>query len=259
MPAPKDPEKYQLFIKRLSESHMGQKLSPERNEKLHALRRGKPLTEEHKQKISKTRLKKGVVISEKQKELAREYMKSHPLPKKHYKRLSLLFKGRTSPMKGRKHKEESKEKIRGENNKGWKGGLSYLPYCFRFNERRRRMVRVFFGYFCICCGKHATENIIFWKNGYKPVEHSVHHIDHDKEQGCNGKPFNLVPLCHECHGKELHKEEEYKKHINKTLEEGFKWGIWSRGQYEIEVMYPEEAETNLHPQIKNVLNLAEVA
>lgn len=117
----------------------------------------------------------------------------------------------------------------------WKGGTSCLPYCFKFNQRRRKAVRIFFEYFCICCGKHVTENII--KRGQ--VEHNVHHVDHDKEQGCNGKPFNLVPLCHECHGREIHHEQEYKDYINKTLEDGFKWGIWSREQYEREVMYPE--------------------
>jgi len=35
---------------------------------------------------------------------------------------------------------------------------------------------------------------------------------------------------------ELNNEKEYRKYINKTLEEGFKWGIWSKEQYEIEVM-----------------------
>jgi len=71
----------------------------------------------------------------------------------------------------------------------------------------------------------------------RQISLSVHHVDHDKEQGCSGRPFNLVPLCNSCHAKENSREEEYKKYINKTLEEGFKWGIWSRDQYEKEVMY----------------------
>jgi len=65
---------------------------------------------------------------------------------------------------------------------------------------------------------------------------SIHHIDHDKEQGCSGKPFNLVPMCPSCHSKEQYYEKEYQQYINKTLDEGFKWGIWSEHQYLAEVM-----------------------
>jgi hypothetical protein len=146
--------------------------------------------------------------------------------------------------KGKVYSKETLEKISASRigkccrdlNPNWNKGISFEPYCFKFNERRKKAVRIFFRYFCICCGKHVTENII---KRYGQVEQSVHHVDHDKEQGCNGRPFNLVPLCIECHAKELHHQEEYKAYINKTLTSGFEWGIWSREQYEIEIMYPE--------------------
>ena len=124
----------------------------------------------------------------------------------------------------------------GKNNPAWKGGISFFPYCYKFNEKRKQAVRNFFGNLCICCGKHAIENIL--SSGIQR-ELSVHHIDHDKQQGCGGRPFNLVPMCVICHSKEQHYEEEYQKYINKTLEEGFKWGIWSKEQYLKEVIYPE--------------------
>lgn len=57
------------------------------------------------------------------------------------------------------------------------------------------------------------------------------------EQECNGKPFNLVPMCSEHHAKEVKYEEEYKTYINKTLREGFKWGIWNEQEYMEKVMY----------------------
>ena len=69
------------------------------------------------------------------------------------------------------------------------------------------MVREFFGYKCLACGKDEME---------LRMKLSIHHIDHDKEQGCNGKPFNLVPLCINCHSKEVHYEDEFKTYINKT-------------------------------------------
>lgn len=131
-----------------------------------------------------------------------------------------------------------KEKVSGENNCNWKGGTSFEPYCPKFNERKKEQVRKFFGYMCICCSKHSVENILFVKkkNAWVVYKLPVHHIDHDKDQGCDDKPFNLVPMCSECHSKEWNNEEEYRKYINHTLEEGFKWGIWSREDYEKNIM-----------------------
>ena len=48
------------------------------------------------------------------------------------------------------------------------------------------------------------------------------------------------PLCINCHAKERSREEEYKQYINKTLEEGFKCGIWNEEEYMKQVMYPED-------------------
>ena len=126
--------------------------------------------------------------------------------------------------------------ILGENSPAWKGGTSFFPYCPKFNERRKKAVRDFFNNTCLACGKLSSENVV-GKKGV--INLPVHHADHDKDQGCNGKPFNLVPLCNECHGKELWNEEEYCQYINKTLREGFKWGIWNEEEYIRQVMYPD--------------------
>ena len=37
------------------------------------------------------------------------------------------------------------------------------------------------------------------EKGRRPFRLSVHHLDNDKEQGCNGKKWKLVPLCIHCH------------------------------------------------------------
>lgn len=126
-----------------------------------------------------------------------------------------------------------REKNSGKNCYLWCGGSSFTPYCFKFNNNRKKSVREFFGNMCICCGKSVTENVV---KHFGQVELSVHHIEHDKEEGCNGKPFNLVPLCNTCHSKELKNKNSYKKYINKILNDGFEWGIWSREQYEQGVM-----------------------
>jgi hypothetical protein len=125
----------------------------------------------------------------------------------------------------------AKTAMSGENSPMWKGGSSFFPYCEKFNTRRKEAVREFFGRVCLICGSTEAE---FSRRL------SVHHIDHDKEQGCGGKPFNLVPLCHACHAKEIFREEEFRIYINKTLDEGFKWGIWNKEEYIKKVMYPDD-------------------
>jgi hypothetical protein len=139
--------------------------------------------------------------------------------------------------------EETKQKISenragvcmGSDNAAWNGGTSYFPYCPKFNDRRKRAVRKFFGNYCVLCGKSKEDNIV----ANKEYALSVHHIDHDKEQGCNGKPFNLVPLCFYCHEHEQFDKEGYRIRINKILEEGFVSGRWNREQYIHDVMYLE--------------------
>jgi hypothetical protein len=118
----------------------------------------------------------------------------------------------------------------GEKNSNWKGGTSFGKYCPKFTTRRKNAVRNFFGGYCIVTGEHQHDH---------KIKHSVHHIDHDREQGCNGKPFNLVPMLKSENSKEINNKEEYKAYINKTLREGFKWGIWNEEEYIEKVMYAE--------------------
>ena len=141
------------------------------------------------------------------------------------------------------HTEESKQKMSenragkcmGNDNPMWNGGISYFPYCPKFNARRTRAVRKFFGYVCLTCGKLESNNLVAGKQ----QSLSVHHIDHDKEQGCSGKPFNLVPLCASCHSYELHNQKDYREKINAILDNNFASDIWSRESYERDVMYSE--------------------
>jgi hypothetical protein len=153
-------------------------------------------------------------------------------------KMSEMRRGENGTFYGKRHSEESKNRISksrierkvavGKNNPAWCGGTSFLPYCEKFNMRRKRAVRLFFDNICLCCGEHDYKRFL-----------SVHHVDHDKDQGCNGKPFNLVPFCTKCHLKERTHQGEFKKYINKTLRDGFAWGIWSEEEYKIKVMYDE--------------------
>lgn len=77
----------------------------------------------------------------------------------------------------------------GPNSSAWRGGVSFEPYCPKFNEKRKEKVRDNFNRRCAICGCP--------ENGKKL---SVHHIDYNKMQGCT-HGWNLVPLCPNCHSK----------------------------------------------------------
>lgn len=113
---------------------------------------------------------------------------------------------------GIKHTEEWKknrsERMCGSNHPNWQGGISFLPYCKKFNKQLRESVREQYGYKCILCGMSEEEN---------KRKLSVHHIDYDKEQGCNGKKWELVPLCMSCHIKTNHNRKENENKIRKLL------------------------------------------
>jgi len=233
---------------RMSEAHTGKKLEKEHCENIGKGNKGKKLSEEHRQILIKVNT--GKKASDETKAKLSQYNKDHPEVGERLRKLSEARRGKPlseetrkkigKGTKGHKVSEDARNRISiaqtGENNTmfgkvgdlhpNWKGGLSFAPYCFKFNEKRKRAVREYFNNLCICTGEPSYTR-----------ELNVHHVDHDKEQGCNGKPFNLVPMCDKHHNMEQHNQEDYKAYINKTLREGFKWGIWNEQDYIEQVMY----------------------
>lgn len=63
-------------------------------------------------------------------------------------------------------------------------------YCHKFNNDCRERNRKKYGRLCFLCGKDETSN------GRRL---SVHHVDMNKDQGCNDHAWKLVPLCKSCH------------------------------------------------------------
>ncbi|MFA6371300.1 MAG: hypothetical protein WCW68_01610 [Methanothrix sp.] len=78
----------------------------------------------------------------------------------------------------------------GPNSPGWRGGVSFAPYCPKFNDALKERVREQFGRRCFLSGKK--------ENGRKL---SVHHCDYLKSQGCQGQRWSLLPLDHSWHAK----------------------------------------------------------
>jgi hypothetical protein len=117
----------------------------------------------------------------------------------------------------------------GEKSHNWRGGISFLPYCPKFNRSLKTNIRNFFGNTCVICGKTPERN---------KAELTVHHVFTEKMACCETRieEMNLVrerlpkevakfgedkftdeeimyirmmiPLCKTCHGKQLLKSEE---------------------------------------------------
>lgn len=88
-------------------------------------------------------------------------------------------------------KQKLSESKRGSKHPNWKGGISFEPYCNKFNKELKKNVRDKFNNSCFICGKIEKEN------GKKL---SVHHVNYNKGQGC-GYSWSLIPLCSSCHAK----------------------------------------------------------
>lgn len=151
------------------EWHTGRTLSDETKRKISEANKGNPRrkhSEESKRKMSESH--KGILHSEESK---RKMSESH---------------------EGKIATTETKHKLSkvntGKYNPNWKGGISFEPYCDKFNYQFKEYIRDTYGRMCFLCGKE--------ENGRK---HCVHHVDYNKEVLCNGIKGEFVPLCLKCH------------------------------------------------------------
>jgi len=119
------------------------------------------------------------------------------------------------PMLGFKHSTESKKIMSesktgktGENSSNWRGGISFEPYCPKFNNEFKELIRNKFNRLCFLCGKTETEN------GRKL---SVHHVNYDKSCLCADYKCEFVPLCSRCHLKTNGDRDQWEQTILKKL------------------------------------------
>ena len=95
----------------------------------------------------------------------------------------------------------------------WESFASEQKYCPLFNESCRESNREKYDRKCFLSGLPESENMT--KTG-KLQKLSVHHVDMDKNQGCNGIKWKLVPLCMSYHG--MAHKESWKSRIIYLLE-----------------------------------------
>jgi hypothetical protein len=109
------------------------------------------------------------------------------------------FGGKNNPRYGKRISAETRAKLSavcGERASGWKGGISFEPYCPKFNANLKRRVREYFDNQCITCGKLKAQNITLSGRVY---ELGVHHVEYNKSACCDGKPVQFAALCFTCH------------------------------------------------------------
>ena len=112
---------------------------------------------------------------------------------------------------GKPRSEETIRKMRenmpkGEKSVHWMGGVSFFPYCQKFNNEFKERVRAFFNHQCVECGTPQKEKKL-----------GVHHVNFDKQSCCNDTFPLFVPLCPSCHTKTNHNREYWEQYFTDMI------------------------------------------
>lgn len=173
---------------------------------------GHPMSLESRARIS-AKLKGHATSVETIKKISDAKM-GHPVSDIARLHMSLAQKGEKSHMYGKSVDKCIREKIslaqRGEKHHNWKGGISYEPYCPKWNKSLRKRIRAFFEYRCIICGKSTEEN---------KRELCCHHVEYDKKACCDGKLVHFAALCHNCHARTNFDREQWERMIHRIIDE----------------------------------------
>jgi hypothetical protein len=252
MPAPKDPDKAEEWRRKLSDkaklrlggrnSFFGKKHSDDsllkmseahRNRtegwrrKQSDVQKGRKASEETRSKMSVSR--KGRKRPEKMQELLRTVRKGAKHTDESRSKMSASLRNSEALKVAR----ESGEYIRkqrmahsGERSHLWKGGVSFEPYCPKFNNDLKERVRAFFGYMCRQCNIPQKDKKL-----------SVHHVYYNKQACCvwdedlqgyyaiidgeryyvKGDPYKFIPLCDKCHKKTYSKRFYWAKKFESLI------------------------------------------
>lgn len=126
--------------------------------------------------------------------------KGKGLSDEHKDKISKANKGKVGNNKGKHWKlsDETKQKMSrihkglntwsgGEKSHFWKGGKSFEVYPIDWTKTLRKSIRERDKYTCQLCSEQQTDEAFI-----------VHHIDYNK---LNCSPDNLITLCRKCHAK----------------------------------------------------------
>lgn len=215
MPAPKDPIKNAEWRKKLSDALKGDKSpnygkSPSEitRKKIGAKHKGKVIPQEMRDRISAKLT--GGTASDETKQLLSEQRRGKPHTEEWNLHISESQKGKPRPKLPEDVEQERRRKISlamsGENAPSWKGGISFEPYCQKFNNEFKERVRKFFGNKCVECGKSPTKRKLH-----------VHHVNFDKMTCCNDVKPLFVPLCVSCHMRTNANRPYWEQHFTELI------------------------------------------
>jgi len=160
--------------------------------------------------------------------------KNHPMYGKHHssearKKMSDSHQGPRPNRIGKHHSIATRIKLSnalsGNNAPGWRGGISFEPYCPKFNNGLKLRARAFFDFRCMICGKNEAVN-------GKCL--SIHHVEYNKAACCDGKPVRFAALCHSCHSKTNHNRTRWEAMLHRCIDE-----IWGGRSYYTKEEYAE--------------------
>lgn len=179
--------------------------SDEYSQKSSIAHKGHKHSEAHKKKISDTLMgrtspTKGKPMSDEQKRKISEACKGRICTDENRRKQSVAMKGKTLSEEARRNISAGKQGIPYDE---WEAFAKEQKYCPLFNEACREANRAKYNYECFICGLPQAQNIT--KTG-KQKKLSVHHIDMDKNQGCDGHRWKLIPTCMKCHPGTHHEE-----------------------------------------------------
>ena len=206
--------------KKLSPSHIanrtiaqtGLKRSSETRAKMSIAQRGENNPQFGKTLTTETRIKMSLAkIGKKKSDKTRAAMskaqKGHPVSDAQRKHHAEIMRGRKASMETRIKMSDAR---RGDKCYLWKGGISFEPYCPKFNNDLKRRIRTFFEYRCIVCGKSTEEN---------KRELSCHHVEYNKQACCDGKPIHFATMCTRCHSRTNHHRAQWEDIMHRIIDE----------------------------------------
>ena len=158
-------------------------------------KKGIKKSEEHKQKISKTRIENGIAKGENNPFYGKNHkeetileLKNKIVGNKTREKISISIKNKWKEAEYR----EKQINRNGEKSSNWQGGISFIArgYGIEFNKELKQQILERDNYTCQNpqCGIEI--------GNYKGLD--VHHIDYNKK---NNDEENLITLCKNCHAK----------------------------------------------------------
>ena len=192
--------------RKMSKTKTGHLVSRDTREKIRIANLGSIVPEERKRKISIGL--KGIKRS------------SEEIEKSRKKRTGLKRSAETCnkisiATRGKKRSEETKRKMSqrmiGEKNHSWAGGLSNNPYPKEFNEELKLKIRQRDNFVCCLCGRTEREELEELNRVL-----CINHKDFNKNN-CNEK--NLNTLCLRCNVKINREREYWTNYFNQKYEE----------------------------------------